>query len=351
MKHSNIVNAFSVSIFLTLICQSSSGGIGGSGTGGGNICYLPEGPVLLDLADLENIPKIAGVKIQSNTNFERLGVQPVTLVQGPIASEINKIFDRLPHYGLEVARSIELSMIHLKAIAIPQKFELPVLADFSKSIRCNEQNTRAVIGFYHGFLVVSTASWNELDLLSQVGMMIHEAGRAVQILQKIPITDLELQNITAGLVSGDLDLVEKINFDVMNRINPQISQRKDEVLGIGEDYFKKGYIAATEWKRLQSIKRHELISELYVVRFLRSDLFLEELKIGDALANYNRALFAAESQITSSFRKMSFGESLSRSLTILAIEQEAARPRLEQSQQAQIEIQKFIQDAIKHFKK
>ena len=80
----------------------------------------------------------------------------------------------------------------------------PIGGDFSESEHCSPENTTAAILYYWNIgIIINAQVWNKLDTFNQTALIIHEGIRNIQIRHGGNFSELELQHLTALVMTGD----------------------------------------------------------------------------------------------------------------------------------------------------
>lgn len=224
---SDMLKLLSITIFVTLLtCDHAMAlrGRGGSHGGGGNICFIDNRAVILDLVR-NNLPHSnfePGVQIP--TSFQELGLfnpfisDQGILLKSKISQMLQPFIKKFPELGQILFFGIE----NMWFFGTHNRFAESIQADFSNTQLCHTGNVRAVVGFYAGLKFISIPDWNQLDLDTQAHLIIHEGWRFYQsysdsqLFQTMEaeqdlVTNAELQELTYASIV-DVDVILKTNL-------------------------------------------------------------------------------------------------------------------------------------------
>lgn len=239
------IQVFVVGAFLAMFFSSQSFAQSGRiGSGGGNVCFIQGRPILLDFVRPKMTLDLSkpGVKFEFQSRYRRLGLQPFRAISNPhLQQEVSGILDQLKDYQ-SIQHLLKLSLEKFQALGVEGKFAA-LGADYGSSEGlCSMENTKAAVIFHSTYLFVSVELWNQLDLLSQVGLVIHEALRMLQNIYQFKMTDRELQDLTYALVSKDLVNFSKILGDCISREDQGLARLRSALIDMAQDLFAQGKI-------------------------------------------------------------------------------------------------------------
>ncbi|MBK7961417.1 MAG: hypothetical protein IPK04_09595 [Bdellovibrionales bacterium] len=226
MKH-KISILFSLFLFNLLPLQTMAEGPIGST--GGNICKTGHKTVLLDFDGLES--KILdfdspGEQMKFEPKYQKAGFKPAPVYSGRIKQKIDEILDR--HNNHDLIRVLKTALNALVIFGVPKLFTKPLGADFSRAVNCNQNNTHVVMGYLNSMVFISIPAWNELSLMTQAGLLVHEGVRTLQKIYPLNLDDRALQEFTAALFADDpkkftslLGAVYELNSRELKTLNNQ----------------------------------------------------------------------------------------------------------------------------------
>lgn len=216
--------------FFAAVLSLSQGPVvfaGGVSDGGGNLCYLNGTPVLLEFADLHSQLQEKGIQIYESKMSELYGFSSFQSLY-----KRDRLKQRIDAILAANEASSPIFVSWLKAILDGLQFsvtsipiEAPVAADATDQPLCRNGNVRASVLFFPPVMgFVDRAQFNSLDLDSQAGLLIHEAGRFIQYTangtlgggpSRDKFTDLDLQRSTRILFDvyrqGNSDGVQSLD--------------------------------------------------------------------------------------------------------------------------------------------
>ncbi len=239
----SILHAFlrsAVSVALTVILTQivtvqKIYAVGGKDGGGGNVCRLAQDKLrVLDLVGRQSrfervfnstIPKLLlrgkvaldrdlDQKFDIEIAFSKFGYIDIHdrvftgLSLSPVVGGgggVKPLIRELGKYSDEIASKLNWSIDNLRFFAVPEFPEQgPIGGDFSESEQCSPENTTAAILYYWNIgIIINAKVWNELDTFNQTALIIHEAIRNIQIRHGGNFSELELQRLTALVMTGD----------------------------------------------------------------------------------------------------------------------------------------------------
>ncbi len=199
-----------MAIALTIFGFASVTFAGGVATGGGSVCVNPNvnngNPMLLDLA-LSNLADLI------DNPYTGTRLHDTKVAEATDADLINLHNNRAYQYALSRIQAwekranskysmalVEEGLKSVQFLITPLRIKPLRGVYLPPGSKCQMSNLHTAILFDNGFLYVSLPEWNSLGLLSQAGLLIHEALRNVQILQQLDGTDADLERLTAKIL-------------------------------------------------------------------------------------------------------------------------------------------------------
>lgn len=226
-----------VTIVLLFSAYALAGGVAG---GGGTFCQnasVNHGhPILLDLALSPKPifdPPVASEKISETITSERLGIDefPPSLLN-KIKKDINA---RLSFWEKGSPKAIRLIRSALAAVQFritPFWYSHVYRAYVPSSSVCQSASLEGAVFYYDGEAVVSIPLWNSAGKLSHRGLILHEALRHIQLFNRFPINDAQLQSLTLKIMKANPTKGESL--DVLPFFNIYKKQGSDVRLRISE---------------------------------------------------------------------------------------------------------------------
>ena len=196
---------------LLLLAFTAPALAGGTGGGGGTYCINPAinkgRPVLLDLADryvLDNPrtgTKLHADKLAKVIGFDRIDLTRNVAYQMALAA-IHK-WSLRP--GSENSMHLlEIGLETMPFYETPLKIKTLSRVYLAPDSICKESDLHATILYKNDADYISIPAWNRLGLLSQTAMLVHEALRTAQIMQKLDGSDADLERLTK-IIAGYYD--------------------------------------------------------------------------------------------------------------------------------------------------
>jgi hypothetical protein len=261
--------------------------------GGGNICQLPEQiPVLLDfVGDYEKglwVPaRQLGEQLTLSEAGIQLGMAPVKVLTAKLESRLEVIFQKHQATSPKTIKLLKDSIKSIYFFGTQIGFRRAIGAEWTEGHICSANNTRAAVYYSNGFAILSIPIWNSLDLESQVGLLIHEGLRHIQLFLGHNGTDLDLQRITRDLVfsSEDLSLDGSYFFGIHH--SPLYNDLKIALNAFCTEYENGTYKSITD-KILTSLnfctnpKKADVLSEIEKLYVEGQRYIFQTIGTGDA---------------------------------------------------------------------
>jgi hypothetical protein len=223
------------------------------GSGGGNVCTIGDRRVLLDFVGLESSlfdHDKTGEPLAFETKYQSLGFMPAPIYSGNIKQRILEILDR--HKNQHLINLLKTAMDSLIIFGVPRRFGKPLGADFSRASQCNQKNTQAVIGYVSSMIFISIPAWNELSLMTQIGLLIHEGVRTLQKIYPVKLEDGALQDITAALFSDNLKSFSTAAETVYEKASPNLVILKNQFRQFVSGLSQRGHLPVSLTTALKS---------------------------------------------------------------------------------------------------
>lgn len=198
---------------------------GGSDTGGGTTVINSAGRrVLLDLFSY-NQPRSRGIELASRTlRTQKVDYLCIGCGSGKgllsrdrkliafVDQKLQWLQSQSPSALSSLRQALTVPVIVLNApaplLSNLQSGQFEAHADFSNIPVEVQQTARLAAGFSQGQLIgLSAPEFNLLSLEDQAGLLIHEALRFLQIQNKRPVTDSQLQSLVLSIISADSSLL------------------------------------------------------------------------------------------------------------------------------------------------
>ncbi|MBL7669953.1 MAG: hypothetical protein JNM39_05665 [Bdellovibrionaceae bacterium] len=233
MKH-KISIIFSLFLFNLLPLQTMAEGPIGST--GGNICKIGHKTVLLDFDGMEsktlNFDSF-GEQIEFEPKYQKAGFKPAPVYSGRIKQKVDEILDR--HNNHHLVRVLKTALNALVMFGVPKLFTKPLGADFSRAVNCNQNNTHVVMGYLNSMVFISIPAWNELSLMTQAGLLIHEGVRTLQKIYQLNLDDRALQDFTAALFADDPKKFTSLLGPVYELMSPKLKELNVQFLSYAKN--------------------------------------------------------------------------------------------------------------------
>jgi hypothetical protein len=188
---------------------------GGFDGGGGNLCYGSDGrPTLLEFADLAANLWEPGVQFEATPMTGLYGFGEFTrMYDGRIKTRVDSILNANEKLSPIIVSWLRLAVQENQFSFASARIEVPVRADTHSQSLCRDANVRASVLYFPPLMAFAElAQINQLDLDSQAGLVIHEAGRFVQMwLDKVDPSKTQFASLASD--AGLQDLVRTL-YDV-----------------------------------------------------------------------------------------------------------------------------------------
>ncbi len=190
-------------LVLLLLAFTAPAFAGGTGGGGGTYCINPAvnkgRPVLLDLADkYVNDKPSTGTRFYADKLAKVIGFDRIDLTHN-VAYQM--ALAAIHKWSLRPSSENSMHLVEIGLETMPfyeTPLEIKTLSRIylAPNSICKKSDLYATILYKDGADYISIPAWNRLGLLSQTAMLVHEALRTAQIMQKLDGSDADLQRLT-----------------------------------------------------------------------------------------------------------------------------------------------------------
>lgn len=252
---------------------------GGFSDGGGCVVSANNKALLLDMVYTDTLlsTQVRGDQLEVSQAMKNIGIFPVSishLRSLQLARELVKKWDGSGDIWIQYLQDT-LNHLHLLPYhGIPYRI-LKTTRELCTPQKNSNSDARPVVIFdKENGLLVSVLDFNRMDLYSQAGLWIHEAFRAIQVLNQEPISNEIIFKMTSEILADrKLKVQLQEQFPLVGSLNKDQSQ--NEIFRLRSEKLCREYLS------------HRVLSDLrnkFCESSKRSNFKVEELaEIHDAL--------------------------------------------------------------------